>query len=118
VATYEFPWRFNGKGWNRLLDKVGGGWSLSAFFVRESGTAMGVTGTNGRPIRLRNAALSGPISDRLGDRKDAKGNILNPYFDTTAFQSLPNQYTVTPEPPPTLSSNRFQPLPLNRQGNS
>jgi hypothetical protein len=25
--------------------------------------------------------------------------VLNPYFDVTAFQSLPNQYTVSPEPP-------------------
>jgi hypothetical protein len=24
---------------------------------------------------------------------------VNPYFDTTAFQTLPNQYTVSPEPP-------------------
>ncbi|MDP2998333.1 MAG: carboxypeptidase regulatory-like domain-containing protein [Bryobacterales bacterium] len=99
VATYEFPWRITGNGWNRLLDKVAGGWSLSAYFVRESGGAMGVTGTNGRPIRLRNAALSGPISDRLGDRRDAKGNILNPYFDITAFAPLPTQYMVSPEPP-------------------
>ena len=25
--------------------------------------------------------------------------MLNPYFDVTAFQSLPSQYTVSPEPP-------------------
>jgi hypothetical protein len=100
VFTYEFPWRFNGKqGWNRLLDKAAGGWSLTGYYVYESGTPMGVTGTNGRPIRLRNPTLSGPIVDRLGDQKDAKGNILNPYFDITAFQQLPTQYMVSPSPP-------------------
>ena len=41
----------------------------------------------------------GSVESRLGDRKDAKGNVLNPYFDTTAFLPLPNQYTVAPEPP-------------------
>ena len=100
VATYEFPWRFAGSGgWNRVMDKVAGGWSLSSFYVYEMGNAQGVTGTNGRPIRLRNSALSGSIENRLGDKRDAKGNVLNPYFDTTAFSPLPTQYMVTPEPP-------------------
>jgi hypothetical protein len=30
---------------------------------------------------------------------DVGGHVLNPYFDITAFQPLPNQYTITPEPP-------------------
>ena len=53
-----------------------------------------------RPIRLRNASKSGPIVDRIGDRVDpATKQVLNPYFDTTAFLSLPTQYTITPEVP-------------------
>jgi hypothetical protein len=49
---------------------------------------------------IRNAAKSGPIVDRIGDRVDPVTNqVLNPYFDTTAFQSLPTQYTISPEVP-------------------
>jgi hypothetical protein len=99
VATYEFPWQFKKQGWSRLFDQIAGGWFLSGYYVYEAGQALGVDDTNGRPIRLRNSALSGPVEDRLGDRTDAQGNVLNPYFDTTAFASLPTQYMVSPEPP-------------------
>jgi hypothetical protein len=100
AGMYEFPWKFASKGWSsRLLDKVAGGWSLSGLYVYNSGTPLGISQVNGRPIRLRDAALSGPVSSRLGDQKDAKGNVLNPYFDTTAFLPLSNQYIVSPEPP-------------------
>jgi hypothetical protein len=65
-----------------------------------SGMPLSISDSNGRPIRLRNAAKSGPISERLGDQVDpVTRKVLNPYFDTTAFQRLPNQYTVSPEPP-------------------
>lgn len=99
AGMYEFPWKFASKGWSRVLDKAVGGWSLSGLYTYNAGTPLGISQVNGRPIRLRNAALSGSVESRLGDQKDAKGNVLNPYFDTTAFLPLTNQYTVAPEPP-------------------
>jgi hypothetical protein len=99
AGTYEFPWKFASKGWGRVLDKAAGGWSLSGMWVYNSGTPMGISQTNGRPIRLRSAAYSGSVESRLGDKKDAKGNVLNPYFDTTAFLPLASQYMVSPEAP-------------------
>ena len=60
---------------------------------------MSISHVNGRPLRLRNASLSGPVRSRLGDRKDEQGKVLNPYFDITAFAPLASQYTVSPEPP-------------------
>jgi hypothetical protein len=99
AATYEFPWTFAGQGASRFLRQVAGGWSLSGYFIAESGIPLGVTHPNGRPVRLRNAALSGPVSERLGDRIDpVTRRPLNPYFDITAFAALPSQYVVSPEP--------------------
>jgi hypothetical protein len=61
---------------------------------------MSISDTNGRPIRLRNAAKSGSVRDRLGDRVNpVTREVLDPYFDVTAFASLPAQYTISPEPP-------------------
>jgi len=98
AATYEFPWRFAGQGMDRLLRQVAGGWSLSGYFIAESGTPFGITHANGRPVRTRNAALSGPVSERLGDRLDpVTRRPLNPYFDIGAFAPLASQYVVTPE---------------------
>ena len=75
-------------------------WSVSGRLYLASGTPLQITDTNGRPIRLRSAALSGSVEDRLGDRIDpATKQVQNPYFDVTAFQSLASQYTVSPEPP-------------------
>jgi len=90
------PW-LSGRGlWSRLL----GGWSLSGRFYYSSGTPLSISDANGRPYRLRNAALSGPIRDRIGDRIDpVTREVLNPYFDTKAFASLPTQHMVPPEPP-------------------
>jgi hypothetical protein len=99
AATYDFPWKFGPGSWNRVLDKAAAGWSFTGMWVYNSGTPMGISQANGRPIRLRNASLGGSVESRLGDKRDASGTILNPYFDTTAFVPLPNQYTVSPEPP-------------------
>ncbi len=82
------------------LGKIIGGWSLSGRYHYESGNPLSVTDSNGRPIRIANAAKSGPIEQRLGDQVDpVTRRVLNPYFDTTAFVSLPSQYTISPEPP-------------------
>jgi hypothetical protein len=102
AAVYDLPFGtgrafLNGKGIGpRLL----GNWTISARTVFRGGNPMSISDSNGRPIRLRNAAKSGSVSDRLGDRTDpVTGKVLNPYFDTTAFQSLPSQYTIAPDPP-------------------
>lgn len=94
AATYAPPWRPQA----RLLRTVAGGWEFSSFFSFETGTPLSVTHANGRPLRIKNPRLEGAIEDRLGDRR--QGNqVLNPYFDVTAFQPLASQYIVTPEPP-------------------
>ncbi|MFB3829334.1 MAG: carboxypeptidase regulatory-like domain-containing protein [Bryobacteraceae bacterium] len=76
------------------LARLAEGWTVSGFLTANTGTPLSITdrtlqvaGTAGRPIRLRNAAKSGPIAPRV----DA-------YFDTTAFYRLPDQYAVSPEP--------------------
>ena len=83
-----------------LLSKIVGGWSFSGSYHYESGNPLSISDSNGRPLRIRSAAKSGPIVDRIGDRIDpVTRKVLNPYFDITAFQSLPTQYMVSPEPP-------------------
>jgi hypothetical protein len=99
AATYELPFKFGTGAWNRVLDKAAAGWSLTGMWVYNAGTPMSISQSNGRPIRLRNASLGGSVESRLGDKKDATGKVINPYFDTTAFLTLPNQYTVSPEAP-------------------
>jgi hypothetical protein len=65
-----------------------------------SGTPLSISDSNGRPIRIRNASKSGDIVSRIGDKVDpVTKQVLNPYFDTTAFASLPTQYTISPEVP-------------------
>ena len=54
---------------------------------------------NGRPIVIADPRIDGAINQHLGDRKDAQGNIINPYFNTHAFQALPTQYMVSPQVP-------------------
>jgi len=82
--TYQLPFRSGSALGRRLVE----GWSLGGFVNLNSGLPLSISQTNGRPIRTRNAARSGPIVNRL-----------NAYFDTTAFVPLPNQYTISPEPP-------------------
>jgi len=99
--VYEMPfgkrrtWLQN--GW---LSHVAGGWSVSGRAYYGSGAPLSISDANGRPIRLYNAAKSGPVKERLGDKVDpVTKEVLNPYFDTKAFQSLPTQFMVSPEPP-------------------
>jgi hypothetical protein len=85
---------------NGWLSHVAGGWSVSGRAYYGSGAPLSISDANGRPIRLYNAAKSGPVKERLGDKVDpVTKEVLNPYFDTKAFQSLPTQYMVSPEPP-------------------
>jgi hypothetical protein len=94
-ALYELPFRVQ----SRVLKLLAEGWRIDGFVQLESGVPLGISQANGRPIRLRDPSIDSPIGERLGDRRDASGRIVNPYFDTTAFQALANQYTVSPEPP-------------------
>ncbi|MDP2997712.1 MAG: hypothetical protein Q8N47_09500, partial [Bryobacterales bacterium] len=82
------------------LARIVDGWVLSGYINYRSGAPLSVSGPNGRPIMLRNPSTSGDVSKRLGDQLDpATKKVLNPYFDTSAFQALANQYIITPEPP-------------------
>lgn len=99
ALTYQLPFRFEGKGMNLIWRQTIGGWAMSGFATLATGVPLSVTQTNGRPIRLHSPKLDGPARSRLGDRRDASGRVLNPYFDTTAFQALPDQYTISPAPP-------------------
>ena len=84
-----------GRGLNALV----GGWTISSRFRYVSGPPLGISDSNGRPIRIRSPRINGSIDGRLGDQRDASGIVINPYFDITAFESLPDQYTITPEAP-------------------
>jgi len=93
--TYQLPFRIH----NMALRQIAGGWAISGFGTLASGVPLSVSQTNGRPIRLVSPKLEGSISSRLGDKRDASGKVLNPYFNTNAFLALPDQYTISPEPP-------------------
>jgi hypothetical protein len=93
ASTYALPFRF--QGWKKMV----GGWSLGGYYTFNTGVPLSVTQANGRPIRIKNPKLEGSVGSRLGDRRDARGTVLNPYFDITAFQALPDQYVISPEPP-------------------
>jgi hypothetical protein len=75
-------------------------WSVSGRFYVASGVPLSFSDSNGRPIRLRDASKSGRVNGRLGDQIDpVTRQVVNPYFDVTAFQSLPNQFTISPDLP-------------------
>lgn len=98
--TYQIPGRFQGGMGAKIANQVCRGWTVGGLATFASGAPLSITDSNGRPIRLRNASKSGPANERLGDQRDpVTGVVLNPYFDTRAFQRLPNQFTVPPEPP-------------------
>lgn len=100
ATVYQVPLKFSGSFGHKLLDYALGGWSVSGILELTSGAPLGaVIDANGRMNRLRSPRLDGDVRDRLGDQRDAAGNILNPYFDLTAFQGLPNQFTVASEGP-------------------
>ncbi len=101
AAVYELPMG-RGKrflaGASRALDLLVGGWTVSSSVRLASGTPLQFSHPNGRPLRTCNASKGGPVGSRLGDLRDASGKVLNPYFDTSCFAPLPNQFTVPPEP--------------------
>lgn len=99
--VYDMPFG-KGRPWLKRgwLSHAAGGWTVTGRTGYTSGAPLSVSDSNGRPIRLRNPVLQGPVKQRLGDKVDpVTKTVLNPYFDITAFQSLPTQYMVSPEPP-------------------
>ena len=101
ALTYELPVKFKGSSYSRRLANAAvGGWSVSSYYVHETGSPLSITGANGRPYRIANEVIGGAVKDRLGDKRDAQGRVLNPYFNIGAFQALPNVYTISPDPAP------------------
>jgi len=79
--------------------KIIGGWTLSGIATYASGQPLQVTDTNGRPIPIAGPAFSGSVENRIGDKVDPVSHqVLNPYFNTSVWQSLPDQYTLSPVP--------------------
>jgi len=97
--TYSFPFQFKGGGMKWLERQALGGWALSGMVAMGSGLPLSVTQANGRPYRVHKPSLSGSVESRLGDKADASGRVLNPYFDTSAFLALPSQYTIASDGP-------------------
>jgi hypothetical protein len=83
-------------GW---LDYIAGGWNTTWVTKYTSGEPLGVTDTRGRPIPIANPKTTGSVEQRLGDRIDPATQLpLNPYFNPRAFASLPDEFSITPEP--------------------
>lgn len=98
AVTYELPWRFaGGGGASRIGRSVFAGWKLAGLLTLASGVPLTVTHPNGRPVRISNPRLDGPIVERLGDRREGT-RIVNPYFDTSAFVPFATPFNVSPEP--------------------
>jgi hypothetical protein len=94
AATYDLPWNFQ----NAFARTAFGGWKVAGLFRFQTGLPLSVTHPNGRPIRIRNPRLDGPVSQRLGDRTEG-GRVVNPYFDTGAFVPYPTPFVVPADPP-------------------
>jgi hypothetical protein len=99
ASTYSLPFQFQGHGVHWLAKETLGGWAISGLLTFASGLPLSVTEANGRPYRVQNPTLGVSVESRLGDKTDAKGNVLNPYFNTAAFVALPTQYMVASDGP-------------------
>ncbi|HEY2932543.1 MAG TPA: carboxypeptidase regulatory-like domain-containing protein [Acidobacteriota bacterium] len=102
AVVYEMPFG-PGKSFaassNGFVSRLFGGWTISGYINARSGEPLSFSGTNGRPIVLRNPSKSGPVPERLGDQVDPQTRrVVNPYFDIDAFVQLP-QYTISPTSP-------------------
>ena len=102
--TYDLPFGRGyaiGGNWRAPLDWVLGGWSLTWTTKYTSGIALGPLDSRagrGRPIPISDPNMPGGTHDKLGDQKDASGKVLNPYFNISAFQRMPDSFAVTPTP--------------------
>jgi hypothetical protein len=98
--TWDVPFG-RGRTWGRdipaALDWALGGWGIGWQTKYTSGAALAVEQSKmGNPIPIADPTTPGSIHDRLGDRLDAEGNVLNPWFDKNAFQPLADSYAISP----------------------
>jgi hypothetical protein len=85
---------------SRWIDGVIGGWTVAGSFTAHSGDPLSVTQSLGRPTATENPVYHTPIEERLGNHVNpATGIPTNPYFNTQVWQPLPNNYTLSKEPP-------------------
>jgi hypothetical protein len=100
AATWDLPFG-RGRAWGRDiprgLDWLLGGWALSWQTKYTSGAALAATQSKmGNPIPIADPATSGGLHGRLGDQRDASGNVANPWFNRDAFQPLADTYAISP----------------------
>ena len=100
AATWDLPFG-RGRAWGSdiptALDWVLGGWALSWQTKYTSGSALFATQSKmGNPIPIADPTTAGSLQDRLGDQRDASGQVLNPYFNRDAFQPLADTYAISP----------------------
>jgi hypothetical protein len=102
-ATYQLPVgrrKAVGSDMPKWADAVIGGWELGGSFKATSGSPLSISERRGQPIPLSDPNLHTSVRDRLGDRVDTKTGIpLNPFFNTTVWQRLPDDFTISKEPP-------------------
>ncbi len=100
ALTYVLPVKFQRASFaGKFADDALGGWTAAAYYTHESGTPLSISQANGRPFRIGNEVIGGSVESRLGDKRDAQGHVLNPYFNINAFQPLASQYIISPDPP-------------------
>ncbi len=104
LASYDIPVgrEFKiGRDWRMPIDWLLGGWSLTWSTRYTSGITLGPLDAKAgrdRPIPIADPNMPGDVHDKLGDRKDASGKVLNPYFNINAFLRLPDSFAVTTTP--------------------
>jgi len=102
-AVYDLPvgrGRQFGSSMPSVLNGILGGWTLAGSYTGRSGDPLTVTQTLGRPSAEVDPVYNTPIESRLGDKVNPVTGIpTNPYFNTSVWVPLPNNYTITKEPP-------------------
>lgn len=99
TANYTIPGQLQSSNWGaKVLNQAFSGWQVGSLLTLQSGSPLSITDSVGRPLRLRNPSKAGSVSDRLGDAM-VNGAVQNPFFDTTAFQRLADQYVISPTEP-------------------
>jgi hypothetical protein len=102
-AVYDLPFgrgREIGANLNRWANGVVGGWTLAGSFSGRSGDPLSVTQALGRPSAETDPVYHTSIESRLGNHLNpATGQPTNPFFNTSVWLPLPNNYTITKEPP-------------------
>src|SRR5205085_9256295 len=78
ALTYVLPVKIQRTTFaGKFADDVLGGWTAASYYAHESGTPLSISQANGRPVRIANEVIGGPVESRLGDKRDAQGRVLN-----------------------------------------